>query len=136
MIDKNTFDVFCHTNSALEVSLLQWIRAETNISLLKRKSSCVNARGTLPARPLPSMPEVGVPLSAGWGIPPSGPGTGTTPRPDLGLGTPHPDLGWGTPPSRPGMRYPPVQTWDGVPPPVQSVMGYLPPAPLPHRSVN
>ena len=38
--------------------------------------------------------------------------------------------GMGSPPSGPGMRYPPVQTWHGVPPPLNSHLGWgTPPHP-------
>ena len=106
-----------------------------------RKSSCVNARGTRPA----ALHELtlllggavgGTPSSLGWGVPNPVLGGGSYHRtgvpPSAGWGTPHPYLGWGTPPSRPGigcpfhpdLRWgwdgvpaPPVQTWNGVPPP-------------------
>ena len=52
-------------------------------------------------------------LDLGWGIPISW--MGYHPCLDLGWGTPAWDV---VPPSRSGMGYPPpVQTWDGVPPP-------------------
>ena len=123
---------------------------------MTRKSSCVNARGIPPAAqqvlamlsclggggdPIPGQvggvphPRLGgtpsqvqgwypIPGLGGYSIP----GLGRVPHPRSGEGTPshvwrwrgiHPIQTWdGVPPplSRPGMGYPPDQTWDGVSP--------------------
>ena len=68
-----------------------------------------------PGVPHPRSGGVPCPRSGGYPIPGLG-----VPCPDLVMGG-YPILTWsvgtlGTPPSRPGMGYPPIQTWDGVPP--------------------
>ena len=60
--------------------------------------------------PHPVLAEGGTPSDPSWGEPIQS-WMGGTPSSDLG-----PDLDRVPPLSRPGMGYPPIQTWDGVPP--------------------
>ena len=116
-----------------------------------RKSSCVNARGILPAVwqviamlvgmgvPHPVMVG-GYPIQPWWGVP--HPVMMVVPHPVMvegipsshggGGGVPHPVMVSGyPPPSRPGWGTSPIQTWQGyppTPPTIQTWPGYPPPS--------
>ena len=118
-------------------------------NFVRRKSSCVNARGIPPAtqQVLAMLVGGGYPIQSWWGRVPHPVMVGVirfshgggVPHPVMVVGYPgypHPNLvrGYpGYPPlSRPGMGYlppPTIHTWDGVPPTIGPGMGYPPPPP-------
>ena len=109
-----------------------------NKKVLLRERKRHTARGVASAR-MCSIPCPGGDPVPGLGGIPSLPGQGGYPRyhPPIqtwdGVPPPRPDLGWGTPPqARPGMGYPPGQTWDGVTP--QPDLGWGTPFPGPGQT--